>query len=269
MTIGVGFRFADGILLGTDEQVTYDTELKTAGSKIAISSLKRTGYSLVMAGAGHLGHLEKLWEMSTRTLDRGKKTHDAARGLLEKVVRRLFLDVVCPYDATHAASDGMVEALIAFRGTDGEMGFWKTATTTLVDAEDCECIGSGAISGTFFASKNYRVATSYHEAVVIMTDILRLTKDFNPYCSGTSEIVGIHGDGRVSEKLENPVRDLENFLKGYDVAVRDAKAKCANPDLPAGEIDKELRLLCDRIKGLRQDIETPLAKALRGFFGKA
>ena len=265
MTIGVGFRFADGIMLGADEQITYDSELKTTGSKIAISSLKRTGYSLAMVGAGHLGHLEKFWEMSVRALDRGKKTHDGARGLIDKLVRRLFLDVICPYDATHADSDGKVDALIVFRGTDGKMGFWRTATTTLIDAEDCECIGSGAISGTFFASRNYRLAASYYEAVVIMADILRLTKDFNPYCSGTSEIVGVHKDGRISEKLNNPVRELENFLKGYDVAAREAKAKCANPDLSAGEIDKELELLCDRIKGLRRDMEPPLAKVLRRF----
>jgi 20S proteasome alpha/beta subunit len=269
MTIGVGFRYVDGIILGADSQLTYGDRFKTVtGSKIAHSAVEGTGYTLAMAGAGHMEFLENFYEQIVSAIDGSDKTSRKAKELISSSLHDLYLNHIFPYN-THRSGNGDIAMLIAFKGTEKDFGFWKTSSTAVIDAEQCDFIGSGSYSATFFANSLYRPNLTREEAVIAAAGILERVKKFDPYCSGNSQIYAIRSDGKLSRELVKPIGRIEQYWEDSSDAAMDVIVKCGNPKLSEGDVDEAIRSFGEKLKEFRKKIESPLTRALRNFFSGA
>jgi hypothetical protein len=266
MTIGLAFKYSDGIVLCADSQITYGNALKTpVGSKIAHCAPKSGGYSLAIVGAGHMDFLEKFYEQVVKLIDASDKTGDKARELCSQALRDLYLDHIFPYN-THKADDGGIEVLIAFRGTDGVIGFWRSHSTALLDAEDCDLIGSGGCSGRFFADSLYRHDMPQEEAVIVAAGILGRVKRFDPYCGGNSQIYALRNDGRISKQLTKPIAKIEKYLEDCEEAATRLFAACGSPSLSEADAERAVRLFAENLREFRRRLKPPLIKSLSDFF---
>ncbi|MCJ7502761.1 MAG: hypothetical protein MUP80_06860 [Acidobacteriia bacterium] len=266
MTIGIGFRFAGGVLMGADTQVTYGNASKTVGSKIAHSAPRVPGYSLLIAGAGCVDSMNLFFQKLVKKLDKSKKTLQAARQCVENTLRSLYLDHIYP-NRTYRNPDDGIQVLIAFRGPEGNIGFWKSEETAILDIDnEFECVGSGAHAAHFFSGPSYRPNMEAGEALVVAVDVLRQVKRFDPFCSGISEVRVLHEDGRIFEKFADPLLRIEGYLGKCERAVQKLAKDCADMALPEPAVDERLQCFCEALKTARAELENPLTKTLREFF---
>src|SRR5690242_15446901 len=56
VTIAAGFRFADGVLLCADTQITYEGIAKVSGTKILPFEFKRSGVKVVFTFSGDVSY---------------------------------------------------------------------------------------------------------------------------------------------------------------------------------------------------------------------
>lgn len=268
MTVGIGLRSAGGVILGADTKITYGTDSKTYGSKFAYSPSKVGGYSLLMCGAGCLDSMELFFQALTRNLDRCKKEKTVVRVRIEKSLRDFHVKHIYPNRAYHNPDD-IIQLLIAFRGRDGKIGFWRTEEASLLDVEDsCESIGSGANAADYFSALVYRPNMPDSEAIIVATEILRKTKGFHPQCGGESELYMLRADGAISSPLAgSSLVEIDNYLAGCDKAARNLIVQCGDVRLSRETVDKLTSVFCETVGGLRRQLESPLARTLRDLFG--
>ena len=265
MTIGLALKYADGIVIGADSQLTYGTALKTnVGSKIAHCAPKSGGYSLVIVGAGHLDFLEKFYEQFVQSIDASDKTRGRARKLCSQVLRDLYLDHIFPYN-THKADDGGIEVLIAFRGTDRSLGLWRSQSTAILDAEEIDFIGSGGYSARFFAESLYRRDMSQEEAIIVATGILGRVKKFDPYCGGNSQIYALRDDGRISRQIKS-ITKIDKYLEDCEEKAAKLFTVYGSPSLSDTDAEQAIRLFAESIREFRRRLKTPLTQSLRDIF---
>jgi hypothetical protein len=203
----------------------------------------------------------------TKTLDKSKKTLRAARTHIQKTLRDLYLDRIYPNRTFRDPDDG-VEFLIAFKGSDDGLAFWKTEETSVLDVNNgCESIGSGGPAADFFSAYVYQSNMKPTEALAVAVDILRQTKRFSPFCSGPSEIRVIDSNGRITMPLVEPLKQMEDYLQGCEQKTRELMIRCADANLSERDIDQHLQSFSQHIKNLTAQLKFPLQKTLLEWFG--
>ncbi len=205
MTIGIGFRCKNGVLICTDRQVT-----STAGFKTRVRKISRTTSWerwLLFSYAGDQDASKVIFgKIRERFMDEFRKSKskmegDKAKAALEKI----FSD----------RNTKGLETLIAIRIADsGEIHLFRTCEHKVMEAQ-IECIGGGDTSVVrHAASLLVTEPLTIHQAGIIGSYLVHVASTWVSGCDGEADIAAIHEDGFIVEGEGGPFKNTtERFLR--------------------------------------------------------
>ena len=205
MTIGVGFRCTNGVLICADRQVTSIAGFKTKMRKIS----RTTSWDrwLLFSYAGDQDASQVMFGkvrerfMAEFQKSRSKKEGDKAKAALEKI----FSD----------RNVKGLETLIAICiGDSGGIHLFRTCERKVMEAQ-IECIGGGDTSAVrYAASLLVTEPLTINQAGIIGSYLVHVASTWVDGCDGEADIAAIHEDSFIAEGEGGPFKNTtERFLR--------------------------------------------------------
>lgn len=225
MTIALGILCSDGIVLGVDLQYTTDI-IKTAGQKLFVlkpSYDARSGYAVLVAGAGNADTIRKCVEVMDETLAEtfhGRcPAYIELKYSLESALARVFHQHVdsAPVEERHGLH---CDVLVAVR-VGQECHLLRSNRTMLVEERQA-CVGLGFYLGAYLTELllGWGIPTTCEVASQVLTYIIGASKD---YIEGVGKGTDVHilfSDGR-HHSITRPERaEIEKNFATFFQATR-------------------------------------------------
>lgn len=90
MTIAAGFRFAEGILVCADTEISYGAELKTRGSKVFPYSFKKSDNRLIFTFSGDVAYSKMCIQTMARAVAALAPNRWSVTGVYDALKEELF-----------------------------------------------------------------------------------------------------------------------------------------------------------------------------------
>jgi hypothetical protein len=205
VTIGVGFRCTNGVLICSDRQITSAAGFKTETRKISrttswerwllFSYAGEQDASLVMFNKVREGFMDEF------TKARSRNEVDKARAALEKI-----------FTSRHAK---LLQTLIAIRLREsGSIYLFRTSDHKVVEGQ-IEHIGGGDCSAVRYAADLLlNEPLTINEAGIIGSYLVSIASRYVDGCGGEADIAAIHQDGFIAEGSGGPFQNTsERFSR--------------------------------------------------------
>lgn len=208
MTIAVGFRCTDGLVLAADRQVTCEDLLKLYRRKIGVVDVPHEKV-LVIVGAGDTDYFGYLY---TEIADnfQGKSLHDI-RGLLQEITEDTYKKHIHPY---HEQPESVLAAIVGVSVKGEGTALFRIHKSIVIDAEPITAIGSGSILATYLADRFFYKTLSVEEAKFLAATIGQKVGAYDPYCGSDADvcIIGNNGEHKFVDSSEIGEMQSKLFL---------------------------------------------------------
>lgn len=218
MTIAVGFRCVDGIVLAADSQYTEGIT-KLDGPKIF--PIPSNGhYGLTIAGAGGVHSIKGIARKLEQTLKENIGANPASVSELQEAIE----DALSEYYPKHIDSapkgkrdDRDVQLLIAIWTAKGATRLFETSRTSATEASYHRCIGTGShlveyLKDLFFPPGEH---PTVEIAKPLAAYIVAMAKKYVHYCGGWTEVRALLDDGTDDLGWKHEVRASEKYFNGF------------------------------------------------------
>jgi len=217
MTIAVGFKCVDGVVLAADSLYTEGTA-KLYGQKIF--PIDSNGhYALTIAGAGGVPSMKGIVREIKKRLDRiGPKPADVSR------IQSVIESALCAYYPKHIDSaptdtqgDLGVQLLVGIWTSGDGARLFETCRTSAFEIDDHRCIGLGShlaqyLNDVFFppgSPPSVRLAES------LAAYIVKQSKRYMQYCGGRTFVRALLDDGTDERVRSEEIRDSEEYFEDF------------------------------------------------------
>lgn len=215
VTIGIGFKCSDGILLATDTQYTRGG-IKSHGPKLfdLVEPVKHPDVSVLVAGAGSVPFMklaiDKIEERLAKTAD---PSLDDVKVLVEDVLVRVFTDHIYPIPEYKQSQD--FELMLGVWTKRDGYGLFTTALTAVTQVAKegtgyC-CIGSGIPLSEYALELSYQDGLNVENAKFLAIFCIKAAKDHVGSCGGATKIHTLTNDGMRDRVMRGNVAALEQY----------------------------------------------------------
>lgn len=218
LTIGIGFRCSDGIVLAGD-CFRKKGDFGTSVTKVRSFRFRKNPLG-AMVGAGTSRYIDPTFDRFNDALKDSMGLKEA-RLTIDNERRRLYEE-----DMERSADENNGEPhfsfLLALWGRkDGVQLLSGTsdAPTSIVD-ESYKAIGKGAPLARCLVETFYSLEGTCEEAALISVMVLKLVKGFVEGCEGKTNIIAVMENGLFRPKSSHAVKEVEDSFVGFFGIVR-------------------------------------------------
>jgi 20S proteasome alpha/beta subunit len=197
VTIGIGFKCDDGVVLATDTQYTGD-RYKSNGPKLfpLLASPRFPNVSVLVAGAGAVPFMKMaIDKIKTRLINTDPSLTDF-KSLVEDVLLRFYRDHIHPVPSHWGEPPSFDLVLGVWTRRDG-LGLFKTTQTTVEEVAEPYCyIGSGAGLAKYALDLTCEPTIMTVESTKFLASFcIKAAKDHDSWCGGETHISTLKKDG--------------------------------------------------------------------------
>lgn len=228
MTIAAGFRFAEGILICADTEISHGAELKTRGSKIFPYRSKKSDDKLVFTFSGDVAHSKMCIQAmahAVAVLPPNKWSvagvYDTLKDELYKFHHRyIFKHPRYPY------GDGPQVNLIvgAWCSEEKRLNLYESSEAALVEVSDIEPVATTGTGSTFSRYIAKPLIPHEHmplaDVLTVAVYALKEAKDNVPGCGKASELITLSNSGELGSLGWLHSADVEKFADSFAAGIR-------------------------------------------------
>ena len=214
MTIAVGFRCSDGVVLATDSQYSQDIT-KMTGKKI-FPLWSNGEYAMTLAGSGGADNIKAI----VRDVEVALKDSLGSRETSSAEIQQIVENVLPPFYAKHIDC-----APPEVRG-DLEVGFmvgiwtkregtklFSVCRTTITEVQDYQCIGAGSYLTEYVSQAICpRGRLSVEQTIALAAYIVWAAKKYVDFCGGPTFVRALLDDGKDVRVDGREVEAAEEYM---------------------------------------------------------
>ena len=238
MTIAIGFRCKDGVILCADTQETFDgTKRNVPKLVVKDGSTEDIPLVLAVAGAGDGPFIDRLITDVWRAIGNCQELDDACLAADDEILR-----VYDRYASSFGGNMPSVELVYAIRSRNGVRLFH--ASGQIVNEVGHRSIGVGHILSDYLTERVYFDDMYVTVALQVATYILKETKQYVDGCGGESHIVLIPDEGIPYFRVpQDDIAKREGMYKYSDIFMEFMKHRVSNPDFPQESVEQMVNLM--------------------------
>ncbi len=255
MTIAVGFRCYDGLVIAADTQETTGS-LKVSKNKLRIrpSTIHPSGpLRAVFAGSGDAIFTdmvaEELWEAMQGV--------GADRPEIMRIVKDHLIAVHDKYNRFSSDKVSYEVDMLIGLWIDDQCGpvLLHAQGPAISEVMDFTCIGAGLELGSYIAARMSGGARCVSEAKLIAMYLLQQVKTYAHFCGGDSHIVVIEENGNFERVKRWSEVDVTKFFTQFEDIVGEAMLVFADANSSELELDAADFRLRHMLPDLRKELK--------------
>ena len=254
MTIALGIRATDGIVVAADRQETVGYQKNDAGKITATSRLNPSG-TLIVTGAGNGTYLDAIAQQLQAWFgdDKAAKTPTEIGCMINDLNRKFYAETVLPFAAYPDHERPEYSLLIGCDVATGLPMFFTSEKLAFKSTPDYDAVGLGAATAKALLSKFYvrlPVAMAINLAAFVMYEVKASIEG----CGLGTDI--LYTLGHVMTYLpDDEVQEMEEAFRDYHRSERENLHHCI-----ASDLSHDVRPLADdqHLRGKLRDIFTRL-----------
>ena len=248
VTIAIGFRCTDGVVLAAD------TEYNVGNSKVHATKIfelqPRQDFRVVFTGAGDASYMKMAVEKIDQAMPTGNQTILEIKDTIEKINAQIHKKHIYPFPGK-AAEKPFYQLLAAIWTKGQRTRLIKTSETSLSEVPEYECLGYGDLAN-YLASVHYSSTITTQEAMLLAVYSVSLSKKHVPSCSGNTNVAIVTNDGQIDRPLDSQISAAEIYFKEFEQSIADLMVTCLSADSTEEEIDNIIEMLRDTVKAERK-----------------
>ena len=256
MTVAAGFRFAEGLLICADTEITLGAELKTRATKIFPYRFKASGNRAVFTFSGDVILSKQCIQKIARALASSGKSLWAMQDVLAEQVYDFHQKYIFKHPNYQYGTGPTVNLIAGMWSADGQLGLFESSEHAVVKVSDQDAM---AITGTGGNFASYVARPLVPHGLMKMTDLmtvavyaLKEAKDNVPGCGQGSELITIMKDGEIGNKGWLHSSHVESFADAFGVGVRHLFIETCDLDTPEEQVKRRFDSLWSVILDTRK-----------------
>ena len=246
MTIAAGIRFAKGILICADSEITYGTEYKGKGSKIWPYKFKKSGNKAIFTFSGTVALCKQCIQKIARELASAQPSSlsDMEKTLSTKVdefhQQYVFKHPHFGYES--GPSMNLIAAL--WSAEEGKLGLFQSEGPNVFEVTDKEKMAITGSGGTF---AQYIAGPLVPHDRMKLTDVItaavyaiKEAKDNVPGCGKGSELIAITEDGHIGNAGYLHSSHVEDFAASFENGIKHLFVETCDLDTPEKQVKERL-----------------------------
>ncbi|MGA8222782.1 MAG: hypothetical protein WB780_14110 [Candidatus Acidiferrales bacterium] len=271
MTIAIGQRFKDGILLCADTLLSTGG-IRKYGDKL-FSYRCANGAVIVFAVSGNVAYAKMAIEKSVLEVNKipaADLKSEAIKIAIEKVLIQFYKDHIFPHPLYKSGQKDFQFVAAAWTPHSGILPFYSTETA-LTEFEVYLPLGIGSDLAEYILETTAIPKTKHRKldsAVRLMIHVLWAVKEYVEECGGKSQFIVLDKDGKLSKVDLADIRFVEDasglwqfVIGGFLVRATDLTLDDQSLRQELGLVYKEIKHLRDKEKQIRKE-STELAVRL-------
>lgn len=221
MTIGVGFKCDDGIVLATDSQYTTGGLIKTHGPKLFIVA-ERPDLSVLIAGAGSVSFMKmavRMIEARVKQMPEGSATLSGVVGEIENILLNVFTKHIYIYPAA-PESQPVFNLLIGVWISNEGLHLFQSDLTSVTSVSEYSCIGLGIYVSEFALGLMHRSDIGIEEAKFLAAYCIKAAKDYVDDCGKDTKIYVLSKQGAISRVGLGEIKDTDEYIENLSDSLR-------------------------------------------------
>ncbi|MGB6430946.1 MAG: hypothetical protein WBF06_10175 [Candidatus Acidiferrales bacterium] len=207
VTIALGFRTNDGVVIAADSQETISGYIKGNKGKVRLT-LYSNGNALVFTGSGTSDYISTAIDKAGEDLHKIDNFTDIRYELEERLLA-FFNKHIAPWAYFPESERPSVELLIGVSCRKGGHGLFHYSGTAFHSVGE-KAIGSGVLLANGLISQLFSVADSVTQATKLAVYILSKSKKQVDGCGGFTSLMALKGKG---DWLLTETKDVEQMEK--------------------------------------------------------
>jgi len=208
MTIGVGFKCDDGVVLAADTQ--HSGALKLRGEKV-FEIAGTPGITVCIAGAGRVSLIRKAVELIGKDISKGGASTDIP-GVVERVLATVHQKHIYPYQGIEENRPSL-QLLVGVWTKDAPFYLLDTDQTVPNFVEDYAVIGSGGNIAEYIIKTSRGYINTVADAKYLAAYAVAMAKTYDLFCGGETRIKTLSQEGAIGTASAGDVRDWELFFE--------------------------------------------------------
>ena len=251
MTAVIGFRYAEGIILGADSEQTVGDTLKLSSAKIfPINDADvNAEYRLMFAGAGDVAHMKMAVEKVAAVIEGIPKDTIAIRGLIESTILDIYTKHVWPTPQEPIPYFGFLVAL--WTRSHGILLF-RSSSTAVTTVDKYDSIGTGGYLANYMIDTLSKEQMRREEAVLLAVHVLKQVKRYVPYCGGESQIIVLESNGTLSTVTYEEILTKELYIPFIEHSIRPFFYAAHDITISEEKLEESFKKLSENINMFRQ-----------------
>ncbi len=243
VTVAAGFRFAEGVLICADSEMTHGAELKTRGTKIFPYSFKAYGNRAVFTFSGDVLLSKQCIQKIARALASAssKTSLSAMHDTLAKQVYDFHQKYIFKHPNFQYGTGPTVNLIAGMWSADGgQLGLFESSEHAVIEVSDQDAM---AITGTGGNFATYVARPLIPHSLMKLTDLitvavyaLKEAKDNVPGCGQGSELITLTKDGEIGNKGWLHSSQVESFADSFGMGVRHLFIETCDLDTPEEQV---------------------------------
>lgn len=220
MTIAIGFRCSDGILLCADTQHTCPGIMKTRRTKAYFYDFPRNGSKVAFVFSGSVEYAKMAIQRISSAVGRIRKGTldlDSVHRETQRELEEIYAKHIFPHPRFKDVDGPGFDLLMAcFAGHECGSDLFSTCESSVCKVEDSYvCLGAGTYLAEFLLKNRYETGTDLYGAAGLALGVLKKVKEHVDGCGGYSEMVYLRYDGSSGQILDpeqfEPLSDLDSI----------------------------------------------------------
>jgi len=262
MTIAAGFRFAEGILICADTEISHGAELKTRGSKIFPYTFRKSDNRLVFTFSGDVAHSKMCIQGMARAVAALPPNRWSVAGIYEALKNELY-NFHHKYIFKHPRypyGDGPQVNLIvgAWCSEEKRLNLYESSEDALVEVSDMEPVaitGSGSTFSRYIAKPMIpHEHMPLADVLTVAVYALKEAKDNVPGCGKGTELITLSNGGELGSQGFLHSADVEKFADSFATGIRHLFVETCDLSSP----DEQLKQRFDMLWAIMQSTRSYL-----------
>src|SRR5579864_1073243 len=258
MTIAAGIRYADGILICADSEITHGSEFKGRGTKIFPYKLKASGSKAIFTFSGDVMLSKQCIQTAARALASAPRIGLCGMyDILADEVYDFHQKYVFKHPLYQYGSAPTVNLIAAmWSAEDNHLGLFQSSEHAVVELTDADVLAITGSGGTF---ANYVSKPLVPHGGMKLTDVitaavyaLKVAKDNVPGCGHGSELIAITKSGEIGNTGWLHSSHVEDFASSFEMGVRHLFVETCDLDTPETQVKERFDALWMIIQATRK-----------------
>lgn len=208
MTVGIGFKCDDGIVLAADTQ--HSGALKLRGEKV-FQIAGTPGIKVCVAGAGTVSLIRKAVEKIGKSIASVGSTIDMLE-TIEEVLTKIHQKHIYPYQGIEDNRPSLQLLVGIWTNKDG-CCLIDTEQTVPNVVKDYAVTGSGGTIAEYIIRTSQGYLNTVNDAKYLAAYAVAMAKTYDLFCGKETRIKTLSQDGTISTPSSNEIKDWETFFE--------------------------------------------------------
>lgn len=208
VTIGIGFKCDDGIVLAADTQ--HSGALKLRGEKV-IQIVCPPGIAACVAGAGRVSLIRKAVELIGKSISKSGPSGDIL-AIVEDALSTIHRKYIYPYSGPEENRPS-VQLLVGVWTENDGLRLVDTEQSIPNFVDDYAVIGSGGNIAEYIIKTSRGYIHSAVDAKYLAAYAVAMAKTYDLFCGGETRIKILSSTGKLETTRSDEIKDAETFFE--------------------------------------------------------